>query len=87
MSTPFESSCELAKSLKWTDEELGQLYGLYKQATVGDVTAERPGGLLDWTAKAKWDAWHAVKGVEKAQAEERYTTMVVKKNVRTGAEE
>uniref|UniRef100_A0A3B5BCF2 Diazepam binding inhibitor, acyl-CoA binding protein n=1 Tax=Stegastes partitus TaxID=144197 RepID=A0A3B5BCF2_9TELE len=41
--------------------EMAELYGFYKQATVGDVNTERP-GMLDLAGKAKWDAWFAKKG-------------------------
>ena len=34
---------------------------VYFQATVGDVNTTRP-GMLDFTGKAKWDAWNSKKG-------------------------
>ena len=37
------------------------LYGLYKQATVGDVNTEQP-WKVQVEARAKWDAWNANKG-------------------------
>lgn len=36
-----------------------QFYKYYKQGTVGDVNTARP-GMLDFTGKAKWDAWKEV---------------------------
>lgn len=42
-----------------TDEELLQIYGLYKQGSIGNVNTDRP-GFLDLKGKAKWDAWKAV---------------------------
>ena len=50
------------------DDELLQLYSLFKQATVGDVNTDRP-GMLDFKGKAKWDAWEKVKGKSKEDAE------------------
>ena len=44
-----------------TDEEKLKIYGLYKQATIGDVNTDRP-GMFDLKGKAKWDAWNAQKG-------------------------
>merc|ERR1712013_390413 len=38
-----------------SDEELKEVYALYKQATIGDVNTSRP-GMLDFKGKAKWDA-------------------------------
>ena len=37
-----------------SNENLLKLYGLYKQATEGDVTDDRPGGF-DFKAIAKYD--------------------------------
>ncbi|HZB14010.1 MAG TPA: acyl-CoA-binding protein, partial [Chryseolinea sp.] len=47
MNEAFESA--VARSKEFTkrpsNEELLQLYALYKQATEGDVSGERPGGF------------------------------------------
>jgi len=57
----------------WLDDEMLKLYGLYKQATVGDVNTERPGTFsMDFAGKAKWDAWSGNKGVAKEKAEQDY---------------
>jgi acyl-CoA-binding protein len=42
-----------------------KLYVLYKQATKGDATGNPPGGF-DLVARAKFDAWSAVKGTKDA---------------------
>uniref|UniRef100_A0A674NFV9 Acyl-CoA binding domain containing 7 n=1 Tax=Takifugu rubripes TaxID=31033 RepID=A0A674NFV9_TAKRU len=62
----FEKIAEDVKKVKTrpTDQELLDLYGLYKQAIVGDVNTDRP-GLLDLKGKAKWDAWESRKGTIK----------------------
>ncbi|OQR67233.1 acyl-CoA-binding protein-like [Tropilaelaps mercedesae] len=54
-----------------SDDELLQLYGLYKQATVGDVTGEAP-GILDLKGKAKYNAWTGRKGLSKGDAKQQY---------------
>lgn len=41
------------KTVKMTDDELLQLYGLFKQASVGDNNTDKP-GMLDFKGKAKW---------------------------------
>jgi acyl-CoA-binding protein len=68
-----------AKSKEFTrrpsNEELLQLYGLYKQATEGDVNEERPGGF-DFKAIAKHDAWEELKGKSKEQAMQEYIRFV-----------
>jgi acyl-CoA-binding protein len=58
-----------------SNEELLELYALYKQATEGDVTGERPGGF-DFKAIAKYDAWEELKGRTKEQAMKEYITLV-----------
>ena len=56
---------------KMSDEELKEIYSLYKQATVGDVNIDRP-GMLDFKGKAKWDAWNSKKGMTQDEAKEKY---------------
>ena len=60
----FESAVERSKQLtkRPTNEELLQLYSLYKQATEGDVNAGPPANPFDFVAKAKYEAWAALKG-------------------------
>ncbi len=63
MSIEFKQASESVKTLtiKPSDEELLELYALYKQVTCGDCDIERP-GLMDPKGRAKWDAWNAKKG-------------------------
>ncbi len=58
-----------------SNEKLLELYGLYKQATEGDVAGARP-GLLDLKGRAKYDAWAKRKGSTKDDAMKRYATLV-----------
>jgi len=58
-----------------TDEQL-EFYKYYKQATVGDVNTARP-GMLDFTGKAKWDAWESVKGTSQEEAREKYVKKLI----------
>jgi len=51
-------------------DTLLKLYALYKQATKGDATGDPPGGF-DYVARAKFDAWRAVKGTSTQDAIER----------------
>jgi diazepam-binding inhibitor (GABA receptor modulator, acyl-CoA-binding protein) len=73
----FEKAAAEVKSLKSkpSDNELLNLYALYKQGNVGDVNTERP-GMLDFKGKAKWDAWNNLKGLDKASARTRYIELV-----------
>lgn len=58
-----------------SNEELLQLYALYKQATEGDATGDRPGGF-DFKAIAKFDAWAELKGKTKEQAMQQYVALM-----------
>jgi len=66
-----------AFSKRPTDEHLKEIYGLYKQATVGDINTQRP-GLLDLKGKAKWDSWESRKGMAQDAAKEAYIATVDK---------
>lgn len=57
------------------NDELLELYALYKQATIGDVSGKRP-GMLDFRARAKFDAWTKCSGTTQTQAKERYVKLV-----------
>ncbi|CAM6104640.1 unnamed protein product [Calypogeia fissa] len=58
-----------------TDESKLIFYGLFKQATVGNVNTSRP-GMFDFKGKAKWDAWKKVEGKSKEEAQQDYVTKV-----------
>lgn len=58
-----------------TDQEKLKLYGLYKQVTVGDNSSPKP-GMLDFTGKAKWQAWEDNKGLSQEEAEKKYIQLV-----------
>eukprot|EP01031_Cornospumella_fuschlensis_P006956 gene6956-8639_t len=77
--TAFEAAQVAVKTLTrppGNDELLG-LYALYKQATAGDVTGERP-GMMDVTGRAKYDAWAQRKGMGRDDAMTGYTALVEK---------
>uniref|UniRef100_A0A672ZYQ3 Acyl-CoA-binding protein n=1 Tax=Sphaeramia orbicularis TaxID=375764 RepID=A0A672ZYQ3_9TELE len=73
----FDAAAAEVKQLKAkpTDEEMLKVYSLFKQATVGDVNTARP-GMLDFTGKAKWDAWEKQKGKSKDDAMNEYVSLV-----------
>ena len=43
--------------------------------TVGPCTTRKP-GMLDFVAKAKWDAWKTLEDMKKSEAEEEYAKLV-----------
>jgi acyl-CoA-binding protein len=52
-----------------------KIYGLYKQATLGDVTEKKP-GFGDLVGRAKWDAWNGFKGTESDEAKRQYIALI-----------
>ncbi len=77
LAEDFNAAVEQSKQLtkRPSNEELLDLYALFKQATDGDVSGERPGGF-DFKAIAKFDAWSGKKGKTKDQAMEEYVALV-----------
>ncbi len=53
------------------------MYGLFKQAKMGDNTVEaRPGIMSGLEAGGKWDAWEAKKGLDQEDAAAQYVELV-----------
>jgi len=59
------------------NDVLLDMYALYKQATVGDVSGSRP-NMLDLKGRAKYDAWANQKGASKDSAMAAYIALVEK---------
>jgi len=78
-SARFEDAQKRAKSLKETpsNDQLLELYALYKQATTGDVSGSRP-GMMDFKGRAKFDAWTGKRGTAKEEAMKNYVALVDK---------
>lgn len=53
------------------NDVLLRLYGLFKQATAGDVSGSRP-GMMDFKGRAKYDAWAGRKGMSRDDAMRAY---------------
>jgi acyl-CoA-binding protein len=77
LHTAFENAVAASKQLpeKPDNMTLLQIYGLYKQATAGDVEGKRP-GFTDMVARAKFDAWAALKGKSTAEAQRAYVDLI-----------
>lgn len=73
----FESAVVNSRSLAERPDNatLLKLYGLFKQASAGDVTGKKP-GFGDMVGRAKWDAWNALQGTTKEQAMQQYIDLV-----------
>ena len=76
----FEQAAADSKNLasKPSNETLLQLYSLYKQGSLGDIDTEPPSNPFDFVAKAKYDAWAALKGKSNDDAMTAYVELVKK---------
>jgi diazepam-binding inhibitor (GABA receptor modulating acyl-CoA-binding protein) len=76
-SSQFLQAAEAVKTLdnKPDNNSLCILYGLYKQATVGDNNTSKP-NIFDIKGQTKWDSWNKYKGYSKYKAECEYITFV-----------
>ena len=63
---------------KPTNENLLQLYSLYKQSTEGDNENTPPSNPFDVVAKVKHKAWESQKGKSKEIAKQEYIDLVEK---------
>ena len=63
----FDTYAEKVKTagLSLSNEQKGELYGLFKQAKEGDNTKEKPGMLSAMAIKGKWDNEAIVKILSK----------------------
>jgi acyl-CoA-binding protein len=79
LKTQFATAAQEVQKLKSrpSNDQLLELYGLYKQASEGDVKGSRP-GFLDLTGRAKYDAWSTKKGTPADKAMQAYVALVEK---------
>ncbi|WP_210394657.1 acyl-CoA-binding protein [Motiliproteus sediminis] len=52
-----------------------EMYALFKQATEGDISGNKP-GMTDLVNRAKYNAWEACKGLTSNEAMNRYIERV-----------
>lgn len=73
----FEAAQKRVNTLSRTpaQDQLLELYALFKQAKLGDVQGARP-GMLDLKGRAKYDAWSGKKGMSKDDAATAYVALV-----------
>ncbi|KAF9950344.1 hypothetical protein BGZ65_006687 [Modicella reniformis] len=61
-----------------------QLYGAYKQATMGDIKTLKP-SFYEFAARSKWQAWANMQGTIQQDAQETYVQLVVKSMTKPGS--
>ena len=74
----FELSSSMVKKLKTkpSDDELLQLYGLFKQSMNGDCDITEPSRIY-FKEHAKWKAWYSLKNMTKQNAMINYSDLVM----------
>ena len=79
LQTQFEKSAQDVMQLpkRPDDKTLLRLYGLYKQATAGNIQGKRP-GFTDVKGRAKYDAWSRLRGKSPEWAMREYVSLVQK---------
>ena len=80
LNTLFQQAVSDSKDLseRPSNETLLQLYSYYKQSTDGDASGDGPSNPFDFVAKAKYEAWAALKGKTKEAAMQGYIDLVNK---------
>jgi len=73
----FEAAVANSKNLseRPANDVLLKIYSLYKQATEGDVSGEKPGGF-DFKAIAKYRAWEKLKGKSSDECMKEYIELI-----------
>jgi len=73
----FEQAVSESKQLpeKPSNEMLLKIYSLYKQATLGDITGDRPNGF-DFINLAKYNAWESLRGKDSEEAMQEYVDLI-----------
>ncbi len=77
LADDFESAQQRIKGLSSAppQDKLLDLYALFKQAKMGDVSGKRP-GMMDFKGRAKYDAWAGRKGMSQDDAMTAYIALV-----------
>lgn len=79
LTSDFQAAADKTKTFtkRPSNQELLDMYGLFKQSIEGDVIGDKPGGF-DFKAILKFEAWEKLKGKTKEEAMGEYISMVNK---------
>ena len=77
LKAKFETALADSKNLSERPDNatLLKIYGLYKQASVGDNTDKKP-GFSDMVGRAKWEAWNSLNGTSSTDAMQQYIDLI-----------
>ena len=76
----FEKAVKISSKINRTnvtDEEIGNVYGLYKQSLFGDCNIKCPNKITDYKGHQKWQHWNFFKGKDKDSAMNEYTDLII----------
>ncbi|XP_068620207.1 uncharacterized protein [Battus philenor] len=79
LDVSFNKAADHVKKLtsKLNNNQLLELYGLYKQSTEGKCNIPKP-SWLDGRGRKKWDAWNSLQELPSHEAKEKYIALVEK---------
>ncbi|MCJ1312928.1 hypothetical protein MMC25_006604 [Agyrium rufum] len=76
----FDKAAKEVKNLKAspTNDEMLELYGLFKVGSKNDIKAATKPGMFDLKGKAKYNKWQETvdEGLSADQAQKKYVTLV-----------
>lgn len=77
LSALFEAAQTAVKGLsdRPSNDDMLELYALFKQGSTGDVSGKRP-GMMDFVGRAKYDAWAGKEGLSQDDAMQAYIDKV-----------
>jgi acyl-CoA-binding protein len=77
LNESFEAAIATSKSLSERPDNstLLKIYALFKQATEGDNTHDKP-GFTDMIGTAKWNAWTKLAGTNQDEAKQQYIDLI-----------
>ncbi|KAM3501355.1 hypothetical protein MY10362_005622 [Beauveria mimosiformis] len=91
MSAAFKKAAEDSKKLveKPSNDDLLELYGLYKVGNGEDISSAPAPGMFDMKGKAKKNAWQKVvdEGFSAEAAQDRYVALVEELKAKYGFDE
>ena len=73
----FDAAVAASKQLPERPDNMTllKIYALFKQGSTGDADGDRP-GMTDFVARAKYDAWAALKGTSTDDAMQQYIDLI-----------
>lgn len=78
----FQQATQRAQTLPSQPREIQlELHGLYRQATLGDVSGSRP-AVFDVEGRARFDVWSRRRGMSRTDAMRAYVVLVGKLEVK-----